>query len=974
MLKTEYVAAFIEEQLNIIGVAEPKPYEFKLYAEIGENEAIGKIKGIVKRINGEQSAITDYTDVDYVYSCTLSVPCVRTNSKLLSINAIVDKLAKKFNGKSIELCDGKALITFKYNTQVTKKEEFSNIPLSFNIEIKFVEDAITSNDKHWFLDDLEIPFKTEGVIIDREGVSHKINGEEFSKTLITGQVKTYQFTFPYDANSELCVKLQRDILNGNLDKTYKLKYYDGAAYTKDNPFITTVTIFKNGDTRVQRLGVSDFNISFTDVDDGSSETKYYLGLCDTVFDNSSENTRFFAGANGKTAKQVQTEYWERKVEKGCVYEQIKAPNLDSIDITNQIYKNTKNYELFDLVNKNFAVIKVIDGNGNINYFYYFVTNATIGAKNQVSFDLKLDTVQTYFFDNGIVFSDCLIHRAHLDRWIHGSGSKVQFEYREQLCNLFEREDITNVSKRLKKRTKVSLNNFFKDDAVNKWLDDHVLCWIYAFIDPTHEYTVAKPQNADGIKESFSNFHGTRIVPYGVDPLTENTSSAIDSQVRVIAVPVYKDKGSIFIESNSGNSSALKNVRLSVYGLKFFMKNNEDASYFYSMKISPIPPFGSSFIGIPDDLTAIVQGDDLILRDNIQLLAASESIDIPWLDFEYKLSTNIPFANGTAYYCTKGTSSTSQVDGIFSINFQHPSIKTKPLEIESKFEFKKSEMVGVKKNPLFNPKLLSSDYKSLRVCDHTGDGFDYDIQKLALKDVEILYTEPLTADITRTYIRISNPISDSVFIDDTSQNYTGFCGTNDLSLILRTEAFKTMLANNKNFYNQTWLNAGMNGIMAGLNGATNAKSTAGLGLSLAGSFLSTAQELINSAMTEDNMRNAPASIQNAKGNAFFNLMVSSLGVYIEEYDILENEKKIINDYMDLYGFSYNRVDKLYNVCNIRKYHNYVKAELNSIGGAISMSNNARSDLRQRFQNGVRFWNTDYIQYELENYENWFEENN
>ncbi len=56
-------------------------------------------------------------------------------------------------------------------------------------------------------------------------------------------------------------------------------------------------------------------------------------------------------------------------------------------------------------------------------------------------------------------------------------------------------------------------------------------------------------------------------------------------------------------------------------------------------------------------------------------------------------------------------------------------------------------------------------------------------------------------------------------------------------------------------------------------------------------------------------------------------------------------------------------------NIHKYHNYIKAQLQSING--NLSNVARADLRQRFVTGVRFWNQDKVAYEYENYENWLD---
>jgi hypothetical protein len=130
----------------------------------------------------------------------------------------------------------------------------------------------------------------------------------------------------------------------------------------------------------------------------------------------------------------------------------------------------------------------------------------------------------------------------------------------------------------------------------------------------------------------------------------------------------------------------------------------------------------------------------------------------------------------------------------------------------------------------------------------------------------------------------------------------------------------------------------------------------------------AQSKINENLTVDNLKNAPAQIIGAKGNPIFEHMYSETGVIVEEWDILPNEKEIINDYMCKYGFTVNRFGNPKDYDNIRQYYNYVKAQIDSISG-IAISNQARDDIRQRFANGVRFWKQDNIDYSMENYEEW-----
>lgn len=135
-------------------------------------------------------------------------------------------------------------------------------------------------------------------------------------------------------------------------------------------------------------------------------------------------------------------------------------------------------------------------------------------------------------------------------------------------------------------------------------------------------------------------------------------------------------------------------------------------------------------------------------------------------------------------------------------------------------------------------------------------------------------------------------------------------------------------------------------------------------------LDVAQTLIDRSMTVDNMKNAPDQLKNANGNVIFNMFATDLGLYVEKYSALEGDLKTANDFMNLYGFTFNSIANVKDYAHIRKYHNYVKAQLQGIVGNIS--NTARDDLRQRFASGIRFWNQDNISYQYENYELWLED--
>lgn len=942
MLRVESVTSFIEKGLNEVSQEKGINFRFKLFAEFGKSVGHGEVEGVVRSLKGTPTNIKDYEDIDFPFTCTLIVSSQISNYSIINVRTILEKFIQDNNGKEMAIDDGVGIFTFTMPSVGDYKIDGGyggNVPVRFDINVRYTTNSVTASNKHWFLNNIEIPYLSESVLIDKDGITRKINGESYSKTQLTGQVKSYRFVFPYDTRSELCTMLQQDILNGDFEKTYELKYYDGKAFTEEQPFVSIVSIYKNADTSAQPTKTSMFNITFTDVDNGAGSVKYYLALCDTIFDNNSENTRFFEATSTKTAQQVQIEYWESKI--SCDYEQIKAPNLNSIDITSQVYKNTNNYELFDLTNKNYAIIKVEQNGTPIRYYYYFITNAQIGAQNQVLFDLKLDTIQTYIFNEDLEFSDCFISKAHLNRWIDNGDGTVSFDGTVN-SKLFEREDVQNVAKRLIRREKISLYQNITNitNEVIQWLEENVICWEYVFLDPNHGYTVG------GYTTSIY-FLSTRIY-------NSENDGWIDSQLCASCVPILKGNKRIYINPDFQGDYVFDEPQLvNQNAMQYFLDANSGGEFVFGIKLSSQHPFNDLASTVTWELSD--DGNDLYIGGRWSSnISTTQNLGSDW-------------SNGGTHF--KNTNNNTSNVGILYVREQEPSFSAQ-ITTSFIYSYNKTEIVGANKNYKWNPKLLSSDYASIEIGNDNGT-FAYDAQKINKENIKILFTEPLNPDITKNYIRYEGNNED-IYITDTNQNFTGYVDNNDTSIILVTTNYQTMIANNKNYFLQNSINRVSNvanGLVStGLNLATGnlgaaVSSTVG---TAAGLFSS----LINEKLTVDNMKNAPSSTNNSKGNILLNFMTAKIGPYVEEYDILPNEKSVINDYMDLFGFNYNQVDNIKNIWNIRKYHNYVQANIDAISG-VSMSNTARADIKQRFQNGIRFWNSDNIQYNLENYEKWLE---
>lgn len=703
----------------------------------------------------------------------------------------------------------------------------------------------------------------------------------------------------------------------------------------------------------------NFSIEYSEYDD--NETIYEMSLIDNPFDGNSVNTRYF-----ESQEEQQNWYLNKVKESGVPFTKTFTPNINSLLLTKQTYINEQGIDINDILVKNYAVIRAIKNNIPQYYYYYKVESANVGMNNQPTFDLKLDTIQTYYFDPRIEFSDCFITRACLNRFVkYGSG--FRFNTMEN-SPLFEREIIHNAEKRLVKREVVSILKTGQK-TLDDWYKDNILGWIYLYINGGQIYNMSEADNSTAsVKYAFSRLYYTSY--------KSKENGYYDSMYNTLpclAVPVYKKSNTIKMRNGSTDLVFDKSA------IDSFIDTNS-SNYIYSIKFSIVPPFDIASI---DGEGWSIEDDDLIIDSTISILTSY----IKYTDEqgqEQNLETVRTFAPSKGFKGVNGLRAQKSSENAYFYVTQQRNVT---LNINYTYGedsyFTKENIVGANKNPKFNPKLFSSDYMALRISDNTQNGSDYDILKLGADGVvQLRYTEALTPDITKKYIRIYKENDYCIYNTSISENLTGFVNSDDSTLIIESDKYKTMLANNKNFFLQNSINRGFElgqSVLGTLGGAAQgfiasggqpAGAVLGAGMSLLNTGLNYAKSKISESLTVDNLKNAPNSINGAKGNAIFNTMYSDIGIVVETYDILPYEKEIINDNMVMFGLTVNKVAKIKDYDNIRKYFNYVEAKIENIKG-ISLSNTIREDIKQQFENGIRFWNSDTIQYDLENYEKWLE---
>lgn len=947
MLSAKEIANFLQSGLDNIGKELPDPFEFSILAECGRGYDGNKVNGVVRTVSSEFAPYkAGYKEVKYVFAVELFVSGPE-DFYFLSVNDIVNKFMAEHQSDNVTFENGKGVVTFTPGAPKGYKIEYGvgeGVPLSFTVNVTYTENGVSSGDKHWFLDGVEIPFLSESVTVEREGISRKVYTEVYSKILLTGQTKFYSFRIPYE--SETFKSLQAEILQTpGVDKVvHTLSYYDGAAFTKENPYIAKVSIYRSAGSSSTKPNASAYEITFTDVWNAENQPlKYELALIDFPFDMQGDDTRYFNSVPEQSA------YFEEKAAASTApFIEIQAPNLDGLVITKQVYKALAPNALsqFDYASKNYAVIKVesADTEQPTKYFYYFIENSSIGADGQVLVDLKMDTVQTYFFNPDITFSDCLIERAHLNRFVpvEGDPDRVKF-VTDPASKIYNSEEGLNFPKRLVQRDKLKLR-FTGNDEVDKWLNENVAYWVYIFIDPTKEYTVKK---FDMISNSKSTVKSPEI-GYPID---------IKGAVGCICYPIYKNHRNSSLSATNHNVIVIKSKTIDaipqeraitpIQGAQEILEalNEDIKSFYYNYKLSIYPPFDTS--------------DDITVEDDNLVIDATTERDGAYCYFG-KHSQKVILTGGAVIRAYYGLIISVVQNNKFLSSFAYELPENAPIP---KKDITKPQPPNLK----FNPKLNSQNFKDLIITTSSGDEFAYDVQKLGQENIEYEYTEPIQPEITKYYLRVKG--GTGLYEDGTDENYMGIVGSNDTSLLFRNSDYSSFLANNKNFFLQSNMKIVSGAVKSAVGIASQAASKNVVGAVTSGitASIDTATAFIDRGMTIDNLKNAPEQLKNANGNIIFNLFTTDLGLYVEKHEALEGDLQTANHFMDLYGFTFSAIDNIKNHVHTRKFHNYIKAQLQSING--NLNNVARADLRQRFANGVRFWNSDAVDYSKENYELW-----
>lgn len=983
MVNTQIIANELNNKLNTIANALNLGHQFKLMAHIAKSKQGNAIDGILKPVNSDAlskgGTDTGTVNSQIVYVAEVIVPTAIDNKSVMAVENAITKLVHDYNGYSF--VNGSDNIIWELSMGTPKDYAMRggtglSMPMAFTVKVSYSDVGLINGIKAWTLDGETIPYTGEGVILDKEGVTLSVLEAKTQQTIPTSQRKQYKFTIPYDKTNVVCTTLQNDILNGDFRKTYTLAYNDGVV-----TYSARVSLFKTGDIGSQKTGdATMMAVSFVDAgnktykDVNNNDVTYTIGLLSFPFDDKSENTLYFE------SQAAQQTYMNNAVSTGSAsYRDMTAPNLNTTILTNVVYDASQGVQTYDvntLTNLNYAAIKktttiVTPASGSTpattttqnQYYYYWVTQCTQGADGILLLDLKLDTIQTYMFNPNISIPDCLIERAHLNRWeeMPNDATKIRFANRKDNPILLAEPNVGDSGKTCTARTNLAFSWTGISD-VDRWLTANISYWVYAYVDTTNiDYIVdtynsnAKISGADTVVGMKSIDGSEYKYPYGV-----------------FCYPVYRNNSKVikFLRVSPGTNPVSKT--LDITDFSNFLDRNGGTSHIFCIKASIVPPFGGGYYFAPYTTTnpdTNNMGNEIYIDGNGDLILEQSNANA--------LGTNgyISLTDVNGNLCCRLTASstmdtsirlfTAPQQIIQSFNSYNANDFTTPI-------FNKTDIIGANHNAEYNPKMYQTDFVEYHLKDNAGYDYVYDKSKACTQYgiAQFLYSEALQPEITRYYCRYNS--SESIYSYFMTEDYTGLAGSIDTTLSLAVDSYDNFIANNRNFWLQTLLGFGLNIAGSGIKSTNPVAGATSAGLSLFDSAFALSDRLF----TKSNLEQAPDSIRNTSGSILGNLQIAPMAIFLETWSAYDTTSITADTYMNLNGYIYNQVDSVLGYLHTRKYFNYIKAQLTDIQG-VALSNLIRNDIKQRFSNGLRFWDastfaTNGVQYDLENYELWLED--
>lgn len=675
---------------------------------------------------------------------------------------------------------------------------------------------------------------------------------------------------------------------------------------------------------------------------------YTITLLNSIFDKENDNV-LLCNSKQDLKAYIDTITDKIVVNKNCNFD---VKNL----IETTIYVDVDvGFSLLKLLNYNYCIVQnneIVD-----DVSYWFINKSRQDNGYRIALDLKIDWFNTYWYD--INDMQGVIARTHLDRF---KPYNNEFVYNFGIDSpLFERETIRDLAKRTTKKFK--LQSHYDTSSINsefdKWINENIECWKYYYISADKIYKLFLCKN--GVRDENASEIQLQSLRY------KSGIYDISSQIVVLCEPVYKkntNKVIYFYSDKVGKNIHVWGLNTQgLFGIEPFLRNNNNFANVFSIKYSIIAPFDIN--NMTDKF--VIENGDLNIKCNSEEHGAIFTSQYN----EYKC------------YITQNENS---IDSIFMTvirqNFNKNLIFSVPQDMYQ-LKFISSQIDNA-----CEPKLYNEDYSTYRIY-FGGNEYELPIAKSSNRPY-FIYKEILNPDITKS-ILIFNPNNtndpvrlyyDTIFNEYTEKDFTGFISTLDASLWFTSDKLDTFLAENKNnlqIFNNNLTSRraimksnAFSDMGGGILSGTPASIFRGVFGTMSNVFnegVRQVTEATNYNLNIDNMRNSPQQLQSLNSDAVLISYVDEFGIFIEMQEPINFEKQSVIDYFKIFGYTYNKINKVKQFVKTRKYYNYLQANVFEIDGHIAEQ--LKDLIKSTLSKGIRFWHKDNftgeINFDLNNIE-------
>lgn len=644
-----------------------------------------------------------------------------------------------------------------------------------------------------------------------------------------------------------------------------------------------------------------------------------------------------------------------------------------IDLKNE------NKNVYDIVNSNYLVARLITSDGKTKYYYYFVNSATQSTQTTFVFTLTLDIFTTYKLNVDFTIKNVLTARKHCDRFNRvAPGRLLAFKNTSDSEVMFE-DDLESVN-----QPKELTNIITPVSSATKEVGERL--WLYLYISLP---TGIKPATRDLDGFYITGDIGSETNLYGLSNFIQRLPEKdIRNNYAVLVAPLYPI--SVYNvptkASGSGDWVGSEITWSATYLMKYFSQGiSEGGKYLgsfqvYGANISELPPVKLTFDSSGKINYNTNFGTTTDTR-NKQIVfvgyQTGEDMSEGYITAPFLLFQNINVSNGDVihkYQIQIRDRDNHVLNGVFDIT---------PTQVKTN------------KNILYEPKLYKSAFRNIKIRTNASETFYefpvlncLDCSKVNSTAFQMYYLEMPTPE---GVIEFSTIVNNSYYKYN-FDNFIGIASKNAFTIPITSDAYTNFLQNNKNamltglvmpLVNDTW---GMISSTAGSIESLITKNKSKEGGTGGGSstpfmnFVGGVLDMVNTGLSYyakmDNLRNKPDNLKYMATNGLEALMIANIefSPYIEVWEAYENNMQKAYDLYYVLGYKVNKITSS-DERNNRYYFNFVQTGENcesKIISKIPLSLEIKRLISNALLKGITFWNYTeqfaYLDYSMENWEN------